>query len=127
MSIPMMGWNAILVFVQVSWFAIETFGWAANLLPDDVRQRENLPWFPHELVVKRTATQRVPDRQPATPGSATPPLPDAEVSSAADCHTSGHLVVSDGKGRTVMAIMALSMGYMFYGMELLVMAVPPTP
>ena len=31
------------------------------------------------------------------------------------------------KDRTLMAIMALSMGYMFYGMELLAMAMPPMP
>lgn len=37
MWFPMMEWNAIVVFVLVAWFAVETFGWAANLLPDDIR------------------------------------------------------------------------------------------
>lgn len=127
MWLPMMAWNAILVFVLVSWFAIETFGWAANLLPDDIRIRENRPWFPHEIVIKRLGVQRVPALQTATAGSATSPSTDTEVSSATDCHPSGHLVVSEWKDRTLMAIMALSMGYMFYGMELLAMAMPPMP
>ena len=35
------------------------------------------------------------------------------------CHTDAHLIGSDWKDRTLMAIMALSMGYMFYGMQLL--------
>lgn len=127
MWFPMMRWNAIIVFVLVSWFAVETFGWAANLLPDDIRIRENRPWFPHTVRVKKTEAQRVPARQPATAGSATSPSRDTEVCSDSECHTSGHLVVSDWKNRTVMAIMALSMGYMFYGMELLAMAMPPMP
>ena len=46
---PMMKWNPILIFVLVSWFAIEAFGWAANLFPDDVRIIENRTWFPYEL------------------------------------------------------------------------------
>ena len=36
-----------------------------------------------------------------------------------DCHTSTYLIGSDWKDRTLMAIMALSMGSMFYGMQLL--------
>jgi hypothetical protein len=93
---PMMRWNAILIFVLVSWFAIEAFGWAANLLPDDIRMVENRNWFPYQLgTAEGTADP--------TPG----------------CHTGAHLIGSDWKDRTLMAIMALSMGYMFYGMQLL--------
>lgn len=122
---PMTDWNAILVFVLVSWFAIETFGWAGNVLPDDVRHRENRHWLPYELVPKGIAVQRVTMRQPATAGSATSQSTNAEVRHDRECHTGGHLVVSDWKNRTLMAIMALSMGYMFYGMELLAIAMPP--
>ena len=93
---PMMRWNAILIFVLVSWFAIETFGWAANLLPDDTRMVENRNWFPYQLGTEEGTAD-------ATPG----------------CHTDAHLIGSDWKDRTLMAIMALSMGYMFYGMQLL--------
>ncbi len=93
---PMMRWNAIVIFVLVSWFAIETFGWAANLLPDDIRMVENRNWFPYQLGSEEAAAD-------ATPG----------------CHAGAHLVGSDWKDRTLMAIMALSMGYMFYGMQLL--------
>lgn len=93
---PMMRWNAILIFVLVSWFAIETFGWAANLLPDDTRMVENRNWFPYQLGTEEVTAD-------ATPG----------------CHTGAHLIGSDWKDRTLMAIMALSMGYMFYGMQLL--------
>ena len=115
---PMMRWNAILVFALVSWFAVETFGWSANLFPDDVRRRENRSWFPYELVARPIATQ---GGQSATvtavrAGTAL----TAEVSAGAgDCHTGAHLVGSGWKDRAVMAIMALSMGYMFYGMQLL--------
>lgn len=93
---PMMRWNAILIFVLVSWFAIEAFGWAANLLPDDIRMVENRNWFPYQLGTEEGTAD-------ATPG----------------CHTGAHLIGSDWKDRTLMAIMALSMGYMFYGMQLL--------
>ncbi len=109
----------------MSWFAIETFGWAANLLPDDIRMRENRPWFPHKIVVKRTEAQRVPVRQTATTSSAT--SPSTEVCSDNGCRVTAHLDGSDWKDRAVMAVMALSMGYMFYGMELLAMAMPPMP
>lgn len=115
---PMMRWNAILIFVLVSWFAIETFGWAANLFPDDVRRRENRSWFPYELVIRPAAA---PGRQPVTVtadrmGTA---LTATASDQANECHTGGHLVGSGWKDRAVMAIMALSMGYMFYGMQLL--------
>jgi hypothetical protein len=93
---PMMRWNAILIFVLVSWFAIETFGWAANLLPDDTRMVENRNWFPYELGTEEATAD-------ATPG----------------CHTGAHLIGSDWKDRRLMAIMALSMGHMFYGMRVL--------
>lgn len=126
MWFPMTGWNAIVIFVLVSWFAIETFGWAANLLPDEVRQRENRPWLPFQLMVKNFGAQRVPSR-PTTAGSNNSPPTDVEVPADADCHTSAHLVVSGWKDRTVMAIMALSMSYMFYGMQLLAIAMPPMP
>ena len=66
MWFPMMRWNAILIYVLVSWFAAEAFGWLTDVFPS----RSGL----------LTAT-------------------------AAD--------------RVLMAIMAVSMGYMFYGMELM--------
>ena len=94
---PMMRWNAILIFVLVSWFAVETFGWAANLFPDDSRMAENRNGFPYQLgTTEEAATDAVPG-----------------------CHIGAHLIGSDWKDRTLMAIMALSMGYMFYGMQLL--------
>ena len=93
---PMMRWNAILIFVLVSWFAIEAFGWAANLLPDDTRMAENRNWFPYQLGTAAGTADAMPG-----------------------CHTSTYLIGSDWKDRTLMAIMALSMGYMFYGMQLL--------
>ncbi|HRD12413.1 MAG TPA: DUF5134 domain-containing protein [Mycobacterium sp.] len=115
---PMMRWNAILIFVLVSWFAIETFGWAANLFPDDVRRRENRTWFPYELVVRPVAAQ---GRQPVTVTAdrAATVLMEAVSDELCDCHTGGQLVGSGWKDRAVMAIMALSMGYMFYGMQLM--------
>lgn len=121
---PMMRWNAILIFVLVSWFAIETFGWVANLLPDDVRIRENRSWFPYELVARRVGPTRIPARQAATATAdrAVSPLADnaqATTDATCDCHAGGHLIGSGWRDRTLMAIMALSMGYMFYGMQLL--------
>jgi len=83
---PMMRWNAIVIFALVSWFAIEGFGWAANLLPDDARKAQNNNWFSYQLGAHQLGT---------------------------------HLIASGWKDRTLMAIMALSMGYMFYGMQLL--------
>ncbi len=85
---PMMRWNAVLIFVLISWFAIETFGWAVNLFPDDTRLRENKKWFPYELGGRGN-------------------------------HSSVQLITSGWKDRTLMAAMALSMGYMFYGMQLM--------
>ena len=123
---PMTDWNAVLVFVLVAWFAIEAFGWAANLLPDDVRRLENRPWFPHEVAVKNAAARRVSLRQSATSGSWSSPSPGTQVRSETDCHASAHLVVSDWRDRASMAIMAMSMGYMFYGMQLLALTMPPT-
>ena len=105
---PMMRWNAILIFVLVSWFAIETFGWAANLLPDDIRITENHNWFPYQLGDTASQDQHQAD---VTRGR-------TDVAEC-DCHSGSHLIVSDWKDRTLMAIMALSMGYMFYGMQLL--------
>ena len=122
---PMMSWNATVVFVLVSWFGIETIGWAANLLPDDTRQRENRAWFPYELAVKKLRAQRLPTPQPVAAGPAAGLATDPAPPDATDCHTSAHLVVSDWKDRTLMTIMALSMGYMFYGMQLLAVAAPP--
>ena len=59
---PMMRWNAILIFVLVSWFAIETFGWAATS-SDDVRRRENRTWFPTNWSSRPVAAR---GRQPVT-------------------------------------------------------------
>lgn len=105
---PMMRWNAIVIFVLVSWFAIETFGWAANLFPDDVRITENRSWFPYEIDGEASASPLVPAD-----------TADAGNSPDCGCHSTAYLITSDWKDRTLMAIMALSMGYMFYGMQLL--------
>jgi hypothetical protein len=105
---PMMRWNAIAIFVLVSWFAIEAFGWTADLLPDDVRITENRRWLPYEIGRKAGASAFLP--------AATA---DAGNSPDCDCHSTGHLTASDWKDRALMAVMALSMGYMFYGMQLL--------
>jgi hypothetical protein len=103
MWFPMMRWNAIVIYVLVSWFAIEAFGWAANLFPDDMRARENRRWIPFEVGSRRpvAATAR------------------AHESIAAAHHAAGHLTTSSWQERTDMAVMAVSMGYMFYGMELM--------
>lgn len=105
---PMMRWNAVVIFILVSWFAIETFGWAAGLLPDDVRILHNHNWFPHEI----GGAERV---------TAHPNANNVDRRDPRDCdrHTSGYLVSSGWKDRVLMAVMALSMGYMFYGMELM--------
>jgi hypothetical protein len=123
---PMMRWNAILIFVLVSWFAIEAAGWVANLLPDDVRLRENRAWLPYQV----GARTRVPAASVATAHSAAPATesPGSALDSGperpglgddCECHTSGHLITSSWKDRALMAVMAVSMGYMFYGMELM--------
>ena len=54
---------------------------------------------------------RFPDRGTST-----------QVCSDIECHASGRLVGSDWKDRTTTTIMAPSMGYVFYRMELLAMA-----
>lgn len=115
---PMMRWNATLIFVLVSWFAIETFGWAANLLPDDTRMVENRNWFPYEFGARQPRVSKMPARQTAD-GTVAALTEETTADATPDCHTSAHLIVSDWKDRTLMAIMALSMGYMFYGMQLL--------
>ena len=126
MWFPMMRWNAILIFVLVSWFAIETFGWAANLFPDDVRSTANHRWFPYELALRRRAAPKTPARQVATEcksmslSTGGQAFPDV----ARGSHAGDQLVASDWKERTLMATMALSMGYMFFGMQLLAAAVP---
>lgn len=105
---PMMKWNPILIFVLVSWFAIEAFGWAANLFPDDVRIIENRTWFPYELG--------------ATASTGSPPAADTADRSGpetCECGSGAYLIVADWKDRTLMTIMALSMGYMFFGMQML--------
>jgi len=121
MWFPMMRWNAIVIFVLVSWFAIEVFGWAANLFPDDTRMALNSKWFPYEVGARQRRGSPIPARQTAAvPGGGTGAAPgEIGEESAPDCHTSVHLVVSDWKDRTLMAVMALSMGYMFYGMQLM--------
>ncbi|MFN8102567.1 MAG: DUF5134 domain-containing protein [Mycobacterium sp.] len=106
---PMMRWNAIAIFVLVSWFAIEAFGWAANLFPDDVRMRDNRAWLPYTIGVG--TSPRV------TVGAALAERPSPVVPEC-DCDDD-RLIGSGWKDRTIMAIMALSMGYMFYGMQLL--------
>lgn len=112
MWFPMMRWNAIAIFVLVSWYAVEMFGWAANLFPDDVRARENRSWFPYWIAVRRVpsipAAQTVTERPAAV-------ATDLEPS----CHDDEILVSSSWQDRATMAVMALSMGYMFYGMELM--------
>ena len=105
---PMMRWNAIIIFVLVSWFAIETFGWTANLFPDDVRITENRSWFPYEVGGQASASPLIPTD---TADAGNPP--------DCDCHSTDYLITSDWKDRALMAVMALSMGYMFYGMQLL--------
>lgn len=124
MWFPTMRWNAIVIFVLVSWFAIETFGWAANLFPDDVRSRENRRRFAYELGPSRDGASTAAARKPVavmTDGAVAPPTGDAEPTADASggCPSSSRLVASDLKDRTSMAIMTLSMGYMFYGMQLL--------
>ncbi len=119
---PMMRWNAILIFVLVSWFAIETFGWAANLLPDDIRMVENHTWFPYEFGAPHPRVSTRTTRHPAAVAADRTTSTLAEETSlgtAPDCHTGIYLLASDWRDRTLMAIMALSMGYMFYGMQLL--------
>ena len=100
---PMMRWNAVLIFVLVSWFAVEAFGWIANLLPDDTRMVENRSWFPYKL----------------GGGVDGPAHSLAGPAADQDCRCVDHLIVSDWKERGLMAIMAVSMGYMFYGMQLM--------
>lgn len=105
---PMMGWNAIIIFVLVSWFAIEAFGWAANLFPDDVRILENRTWFPYELGGMASKGPR-------------PAVNTADQSGAetCECSSGAYLIVSNWKDRSLLTIMALSMGYMFFGMQML--------
>lgn len=55
---PLMSWNAIAIFVLVSWFAIETFGWAVDLFPDDVRRRDNHRCLPYAVGPARREPQR---------------------------------------------------------------------
>lgn len=119
---PMMRWNAILIFVLVSWFAIEAFGWVVNLFPDDIRMVENRNWFPYELGAREIRVAQNTAPQPATTiaeRSSVALAGEPTSAAACDCRGSAHLIVSDWKDRTLMAIMALSMGYMFYGMQLL--------
>lgn len=105
---PMMRWNAIAIFVLVSWFAAEAAGWVTNLLPDDVRIRQNRRWLPYRV----GAVAPVPETVPPAPVA-------AAHDDGCECHTSGHLLTSNWKDRALMAVMAVSMGYMFYGMELM--------
>jgi hypothetical protein len=106
MWFPMMRWNAIAIFVLVSWFAIETFGWAANLFPDDSRAQANRRWFPYEVGARRVAASTAEH-----PGS---------VTTVAENHCHDDVLISSSwQDRAAMGVMALSMGYMFYGMELL--------
>jgi hypothetical protein len=122
---PMMRWNSILIFVLVSWFAIETFGWIANLLPDDVRRAEGRGFLRYELVAKPSTTARTEQRVTVAGGAVGGVSEERgrgvaeSAESAVDCHVGADLVTSTWKDRTLMAIMALSMGYMFYGMELM--------
>lgn len=109
---PMMKWNPIAIFVLVSWFAVETFGWAVNLFPDDVRRVEQRKWFPYEIRLFAGATlvsAGSAGRYADVAGGAEPAV--------VDCHTSEFLITSGWKDRLLMAVMALSMGYMFYGMQ----------
>ena len=116
---PMMGWNAIVIFVLVSWFAIETFGWVADLLPDEARMRANSSWIPYEIGSRQdratTAEAEQPFFAPANPNEIASAHPVAIRTRQAH----EHLVSSQRTERTLMAIMAASMGYMFYGMELM--------
>lgn len=121
---PMMRWNATVIFVLVAWFAIKAFGWCTNLFPDDIRERENRKWFPQQVGAPPVAAAAIHATQPVEVGADGPmrTLVQNGVSDGAaapDCHTSRHLITSDWKGRALMAIMALSMSYMFYGMELM--------
>lgn len=119
---PMMRWNAILIFVLVSWFAMEAFGWAANLFPDDVRIRENRRWFPYLVGVRSGTPVPAGAGQIVASPAGGPVLPEAghdHDDPSCECHTSGHLITSSWRDRALMSVMAVSMGYMFYGMELM--------
>lgn len=107
---PVVRWNAILIFALVSWFAVETFGWAANLFPDNVRMAESRAWLPYTIGARE---QRV-----ATVGGAGTRRPAADDTEC-ECRSGEELIGSGWKDRTLMALMALSMSYMFYGMQLL--------
>lgn len=111
---PMMRWNVVAIFGLISWFAIETFGWAANLFPDDVRMKEQRALFPYAVGLGPAAVSA--DSAESENGAT---AEDEHIAVAPDCHVGPYLISSDWKDRTLMAVMALSMGYMFYGMQVM--------
>ena len=93
-----------------------------DLMPDDIRMRESsMVPFTH----RRTEELRRNESRPTYPrrkARRRHSQREDEVRSDADRHTTGHLVVSKGDDRTLMAIMALPMATP-QGMKLLAMAV----
>lgn len=113
---PMMRWNAVVIFLLVSWFAVETFGWTANLFPDDVRILENRRWFPYEVGSRQPASASAGGRGPVTVLAGRSARGVATSVGVRGVH---YLTTSYWMDRAAMAFMAVSMGYMFYGMGLM--------